>query len=381
MRTICLNLPQKLVFGNGCSDLFIADYKTTGCKTLLLITTEPLLEHIHPLTQKIKADGADVFVYQTVNSEPTIEDFQNALHFAQQKNIDSVAGIGGGSVLDLAKLLAAMLDNDQNILEMLDGGRLKQRQVYLACLPTTSGTGSEVSPNAILLDETDNLKKGVTSSYLIPDAAYINPLFTKSVPPSVTATTGLDALIHCIEEYTNLYAHPVIDMFALEGIRLIGSSLWRAYNDGNDEKARENMALGSLYGGIGLGSVNTAAVHALSYPLGGEYHIPHGLSNAVLFPYVMKFNMVESTERYATVARALGGEEGKNDYETAQNGVDRIFQLCEFLNVKVKLSTLNIPKTAVQRLAEAAMKVERLLKNNPRHVTLEDAKKIYHEAY
>jgi alcohol dehydrogenase len=381
MRTICLNLPQKLVFGNGCSDQFIADYKTTGCKTLLLITTEPLLEYIYPVTQKIKADGADVFVYEDVNSEPAIEDFQKVLQFAGSKSIDSVAGIGGGSVLDLAKLLAAMLDNDHNIHEVLDGGSLTQRQIYLACLPTTSGTGSEVSPNAILLDETDNHKKGVTSPYLIPDGAYVNPLLTKTVPPFVTATTGLDALIHCIEEYTNLYAHPVIDMFALEGIRLIGGSLRRAYQDGNDEKARQNVALGSLYGGIGLGAVNTAAVHALSYPLGGEYHIPHGLSNAVLFPYVMKFNMVESTERYANVARALGVKEGKDDYETAKNGVDIIIQLCESLNVKVKLSALNIPKSALDKLAESAMKVKRLLKNNPRQVTLEDAKQIYHQAY
>lgn len=381
MRTIYLNLPPKLVFGNGCSDQFIDDFKKTGCKTLMLITAEPLFQCIYPVARKIKADGADVFVYQNVNSEPTIEDFQKALHFAEQKHIDSVAGIGGGSVLDLAKLIAAMLYNDQTIQKVFAGGRLRQRQIYLACLPTTSGTGSEVSPNAILLDESDNLKKGVTSPCLIPDGAYVNPLFTKTVSPFVTATTGLDALIHCIEEYTNLYSHPVIDMFALQGIRLIGNSLWHAYNNGNDEKARQNVALGSLYGGIGLGSVNTAAVHALSYPLGGEYHIPHGLSNALLFPYVMKFNMVESTERYATVARALGAEEGKNDYETAQNGVDIIFQLCESLNVKIKLSDLNIPKSALDKLADAAMKVERLLKNNPRHVTLEDAKKIYHDAY
>ncbi len=381
MRTISLNLPKKLVFGNGCSDRFIVDYKTTGCKRLLLITAEPLLKCIYPVVQKIKADGADVFVYEDVNSEPTTEDFQKVLHFAGCKRIDSVAGIGGGSVLDLAKLIAAMRYNAQNIQEVLGGGIFKQRQIYLACLPTTSGTGSEVSPNAILLDKSDNLKKIVTSPCLVPDGAYVNPLFTKTVPPSVTAATGLDALIHCIEEYTNLYAHPVIDMFALEGIRLIASSLWRAYHDGNDEKARQNVALGSLYGGVGLGPVNTAAVHALSYPLGGEYHIPHGLSNALLFPYVMKFNMVESTERYANVARALGVKEGKDDYETAKKGVDMIFQLCESLNVKVNLSALNIPKSALDRLAEAAIKVKRLLKNNPRQVTLADAKKIYHEAY
>lgn len=381
MRTISLNYPKKLVFGNGCSDQFIDDYKATGCKKLMLVTAKPLIKLTEPLTAKIKTNHTDIFVYDNVNAEPTIEDFKEAIQFAKQNDVDSVTGIGGGSVLDLAKLIAAMLHNDQSIQEVFGIGHLKSRETFLACLPTTSGTGSEVSPNAILLDRSDNLKKGVVSPYLVPDGAYINPLFTKSVPPPVTAATGLDALIHCIEEYTNLHAHPMIDNLAIEGIRLIGKYLLRAYKNGEDENARENVALGSLYGGIGLGPVNTAAVHALSYPLGGEFHVPHGLSNAVLLPYVMKFNMIESTERYANVALALSAERGKDDYETAKNGIDKIFQLCESLDVKVKISSLGIPANAIDRLANGAMKVERLLKNNPRKVTFEDAKRIYNEAY
>lgn len=381
MRTLAINFPQKLVFGNGCSDQFVDDFKSLGYGRLLVVTAEPIIKIIDPLLTELKSNGISIFVYDNVNAEPAIEDLNALLEFCEKNNIDSVAGIGGGSVLDLAKLAAAMLHSDQSIDDVFGIGNLKSRDVYLACLPTTSGTGSEVSPNAILLDKRDNLKKGVVSPYLVPDGAYVNPLYTKSVPPSITAATGLDALIHCIEEYTNIHAHPVIDLYAKEGIKLIAGSLKQVYNNGDDEDAREKVALGSLYGGIGLGPVNTAAVHALSYPLGGTFHIPHGLSNAVLLPYVMKFNMEASVGRYAEVALALGADIGKDDYETASNGVARIFELCDELNVEVKLSALNIPKDAIDEMAEGAIKVERLLKNNPRKITIEDAKQIYNEAY
>lgn len=381
MQNLSLYYPKKIVFGNGCSDNFIVDYKATRKQKLLLVTAPPLLELVLPIVDKIKSNGAEVFIYDNVTAEPAIEDLNEALEFASKNNIDSVAGIGGGSVLDLAKLIAAMLRNIQTIQEVFGIGNLNQREIYLACLPTTSGTGSEVSPNAILLDRSDNLKKGVVSPYLVPDAAYVNPLLTKSVPPSVTASTGVDALTHCIEEFTNIQSHPIVDIYAIEGVRLIANYLVRAYNNGDDEEAREKVALGSLYGGLGLGPVNTAAVHALSYPLGGEFHIAHGLSNAVLLPYVMKFNTESAVDKYAEVAIALGAKEGKDNHETAQNGVEKIFHLCEELNIPMKLSALKIPKDAIDRMAEGAIKVVRLLKNNPRKVTLEDTKNIYNEAY
>ncbi len=381
MRTLSINFPKKLTFGNGCSDEFIKDYSSLGFSRLLIITAEPILNLIDPIVKELKSNRVEIFIFDNVNTEPSIEDFKELLSFAENNNIDSVAGIGGGSVLDLAKLVAALLKSEQSIEEVIGIGKLDGRKIYLACLPTTSGTGSEVSPNAILLDKSDNLKKGVVSPFLVPDGAYVNPLLTKSVPPPVTAATGLDALIHCIEEYTNIFAHPIIDLYAKEGIRLISGFLKRAFDNGNDEEAREKVALGSMYGGIGLGPVNTAAVHALSYPLGGEFHIPHGLSNAVLLPYVMKFNLENAVDRYAETALVLGAPKGKDNYETAQNGVERIFELCRQLNVEVKLSALNIPKDAIDRMAEGAIKVERLLKNNPRKISLEDAKKIFHEAY
>lgn len=213
------------------------------------------------------------------------------------------------------------------------------------------------------------------------DVAYADPKLTLTVPAKVTADTGMDALTHCIEAYTNKFAHPMVDMYALKGIELLAKNLLRAVKDGSDLEAREACALGSLYGGLCLGPVNTAAVHALSYPLGGEYHIPHGLSNAILLPSVMKFNRPANLKKYAEVAVAMGAPVGKNDDETAQNGVDFIYQLSEAVGIPSKLTDIGIPQEAVPHLAKAAMEVQRLLKNNPREVTEQDAINIYNSLY
>ena len=290
-------------------------------------------------------------------------------------------GIGGGSVLDVTKLVAAFLNGDQQVEDCFGTGFIQKKGLWFACLPTTAGTGSEVSPNAILLDERDHLKKGIVSPYLIADAAYVDPRLTWSVPAKVTADTGMDALTHCIEAYTNKFAHPAVDIYALQGIRLIAANLERAVRDGQDQEAREALALGSLYGGLCLGPVNTAAVHALSYPLGGEFHIPHGLSNAILLPSVMRFNTPACPERYAQVSVAFGLPEGKTAEETAQRGVDFIYRLAASVGIPDKLTALGIPQSAVPGMARAAMEVQRLLKNNPREVTEQDARDIYNSLY
>ena len=213
------------------------------------------------------------------------------------------------------------------------------------------------------------------------DAAYIDPKLTWTVPAKITAETGMDALTHCIEAYTNKFAHPVVDVYALQGIRLIAANLLRAVKDGKDVEAREALSLGSMYGGLCLGPVNTAAVHALSYPIGGEYHISHGLSNAILLPTVMRFNICANPKKYAEVAIACGATPADSDEETAMRGVELIAQLSKDCGIPTTLTELNIPESAVDHMAKAAMNVQRLLKNNPRLVTEEDARNIYKELY
>ena len=372
---------------------FVEDYKKLGFCRLFVLTAPPILPLIESTLAELKAAGIHIKTYQDIVAEPTVNDFKKILEAARQFKADSVVGIGGGSVLDVTKLVAAFINSDQQVEDCFGTGFIKAKGLWFACLPTTAGTGSEVSPNAILLDERDHLKKGIVSPYLIADAAYVDPKLTWTVPAKVTADTGMDALTHCIEAYTNKFAHPSVDIYALQGIRLIAANLERAVTLARDYKpadlsdnpayveAREALAFGSLYGGLCLGPVNTAAVHALSYPLGGEFHIPHGLSNAILLPSVMKFNMPSNVKRHAEVAIAMGCEPGKNDEETAQRGVDFIYRLAAAVGIPDKLTDLGIPQTAVPGMAKAAMQVQRLLKNNPREVTEQDALEIYNSLY
>ena len=381
MKAITLLQPQKIVFGTGCIQTFVDDYKKMGLQRLFVLTAPPIRPLIEEPLADLQAAGVSIEVFQDIVAEPTVNDFKKVLEAARQFKADSVAGIGGGSVLDVTKLVAAFVHSGQQVEDCFGTGFIQQKGLWFACLPTTAGTGSEVSPNAILLDERDHLKKGIVSPLLIADAAYVDPKLTWTVPAKVTADTGMDALTHCIEAYTNKFAHPAVDIYALKGIQLIAANLEKAVNNGQDQEAREALAFGSLYGGLCLGPVNTAAVHALSYPLGGEFHIPHGLSNAILLPSVMKFNMPANVKRHAEVAVALGCQPGKDDEEPAQRGVDFIYRLAQAVGIPDKLTALGIPQTAVDGMAKAAMQVQRLLKNNPREVTEQDAKDIYNSLY
>ncbi len=381
MKAITLLQPQKIVFGTGCIQTFVDDYLKSGLHQLFVVTSPPIMPLTEDAMMQLQKAGIGWTVYSNIKSEPTVADFYQALGMARSFGADSVVGIGGGSVLDVAKLVSAFVNSEQQVEDCFGTGFIKSKGLWLACLPTTAGTGSEVSPNAILLDESDQLKKGVVSPFLIADASYVDPKLTWTMPPKLTADTGMDALTHCIEAYTNKFAHPSVDIYALHGISLIATHLERAVKNGQDKEAREAMAFGSLYGGLCLGPVNTAAVHALSYPIGGEFHIPHGLSNAILLPSVMKFNTPAAVKRYAEVAIALGCQPGNNDTETAGRGVDFIYQLAEAVGIPRTLTDLGIPQTAVEGMAKSAMKVQRLLKNNPREVTEQDARDIYNSLY
>lgn len=381
MKEIILLQPQKIVFGTGCMARFSEDYLKLGYKRLFIVTMPVIRPMISEMVDKLVDNGVTVEFYENICNEPSISDFKKLLQAAEKFKADSVLGIGGGSVLDLTKLVATLIDSKQKIEDLFGTGLIEQRGKWFACMPTTSGTGSEVSPNAILLDERDSLKKGVVSPYLIADAAYIDPKLTWTVPARITAETGMDAITHCIEAYTNKFAHPVVDIYALQGITLIARNIAKAVKNGNDIEAREAMSLGSMYGGLCLGPVNTAAVHALSYPLGGEFHISHGLSNAILLPSVMRFNYGANLKKYANVAIACGVAPGKNDEETALKGVEFISELSKVCGIPTTLTEIGIPRSAVDHMAKAAMNVQRLLKNNPREVTESDARAIYESLY
>lgn len=373
--------PGKLVFGNGKLAGLAGEIGGLKPERVMLVTIEPLVGALRGLIAELEGMGIVVEVYTGIVQEPSYEDFYALMAEAGPFNPDLVLGIGGGSVLDVAKLVAAQLDNEQSLEQYVGIGLLKGRAKKLVCVPATSGTGSEVSPNAILVDNRDNQKKGIISPFLVPDVVYVDPLLTVSVPPAITAATGLDALTHCLEAYTNKFAQPFIDLYAIEGVRLIARHLVQAVLHGDDAHARSQVAMGSLLGGFCLGPVNTAAVHALSYPLGSSFHLPHGLSNALLLPYVMEFNIPAAVGRYADVAVALGVDYSGDARTTALKGVEKIRELSKACGIPMSLREVGVPVGAIPEMAEASMKITRLLNNNPRPVTVEDAITIYNAAY
>ena len=379
MRTIAFLNTGKLVFGAEAWGTMRQDIAGSGHRRVFIVSTPHLEPALADLSSDLAADGIDSAVDDSIVTEPSFDDFDAVLDRAKAFGADCVLGIGGGSVLDVAKLLAAQLDNDQTLEEVVGIGKLKGRRVRMICVPTTSGTGSEVSPNALFVDRARN-KVGVISPHLVPDAAYICPELTVSVPPLVTAATGVDALTHCLEAYANRFAHPMCDVLALEGIHLIAGGIEAACADGSNLDARTHLALGSVYGGMCLGPVNTAAVHALAYPLGALFHVPHGLSIALMLPYVMEFTLPEAVDRYADVARAVGAAEGGTTEATARNGIERLREIMAACALPSRLHEIDIPEDAIDRMARDALKVQRLLKNNPREVSLDDARAIYRVA-
>ena len=381
MQTITLHQPRRLVFGRGSIADCISYLRELGPAHLRILTSPFLTEAAGRIKRELAIDGIGVSIDTSIVGEPTVQDCHAAVSAAEAMGSTCILGLGGGSVLDVSKLVAAFVRGEQQLEETFGIGLLRSRGCHLVCMPTTSGTGSEVSPNAIVLDETEKLKKAVISPHLMPDATFIDPELTKTVPPMITAATGLDALAHCLEAYTNKFAHPMVDLHALEGIALCGRFLLRAVQNPNDMEAREGMALASLYGGMCLGPVNTAAGHAIAYPLGSEYHIPHGVTVALVQPHVFRFNAEATPERHADVALALGVMDETNALDTAHAGAAKLTELTIDCGINPNLGSYGIEVERLPALAVSAMKVQRLLRNNPRDVSEADCMEIYKRCF
>ena len=380
IRPITIKAPAIIEFGAGKIKSLSSHLESS--RRVFFLIDKPVLELVTPLVEEMVSSlGITVEISTEVVPEPPIESLEALLRPVKSFDPDTVIGIGGGSAMDLAKLVAVLFDSDQKTSEIIGIGNVKGRSVKLITAATTSGTGSEVTPIAVLTDTAAGLKKGVVSGHIVPDVAIVDPELTLGVPPSITAATGMDAITHCIEAYTNRFSHPVIDTLALQGIGLMSRNLETAVKDGENLSARTDMSLGSLYGGMCLGPVNTAAVHALAYPLGGEFKISHGLSNSVLLPFVMQFNLPTCIERYAEIGRIMGLKYEGTDQATARAMILAVRELSRRCGIPGNLESIGIPKTAIERMAEAAMEVQRLLNNNPREVTLKDARMIYEQAH
>ena len=326
--------------------------------------------------------SVDTSVFGDVASDPPMSVATAAAEHVRAAGAEAVIGLGGGSSMDVAKVSAVMAAHPVTIDDLIGVDRVPARGLRTILMPTTAGTGSEVSPIAVMSDVEAQLKKGVVSAHLYADVAVVDPELTVGLPPEVTAYTGLDALTHCVEVYTNRSPLPFIDTLAIEGIRLISANLLPAIRDGSDLRARYHMSLGSLYGGMCLGTVNTAGAHALAFPLGGMFHVPHGVANSLLLPHVMRFNVPATPKRFGAIAQAMGQDVARlSEVEAADTAVQAVERLSRDAGIVRRLRDLNIPESALEPMANAAVQVTRLLRRNPREITVTDALAIYGSAY
>lgn len=327
----------------------------------------------------LENNGIEVHIIHDTPPEPPLNKVQEIYQVAKALNSQVIIGIGGGSAMDTAKLVAIALNNNVELQDVVDGkAQFEYRGIPTIMIPTTSGTGSEATPNSIVLIPERELKVGVVDEKMLPNCVILDPQMTVDLPPHITANTGIDALCHAIECYISKKASPFSDTFALKAIELIVGNIRTAYHDGKNLKARENMLLGSYFGGASIATSSTVAVHALSYPLGGKYHIPHGLSNAILLPDVMKFNLDACEEKFATVAKAMKLDVyGLTQRQAAEKMIDELYALIKELNIKCDLRAIGITENILDELADSALTVKRLLDNNPKVMTKSDIVEIY----
>ena len=356
-----------------------------GIKRALIVTDPSIIKFglLDAAVTNLKANNIELSIYSDVIADPPESVVMDAVSSAQAFGCDGVIGFGGGSSMDVAKLLAVLIKGEQQLAEIygvdqISGGRLPLIQV-----PTTAGTGSEATMVSIITTG-ETTKAGVVSRTLLADKIILDAKLTLGLPAAVTAATGIDAMVHAIEAYTSVrLKNPLSDMLAREALRLMADNISTAVKQGNNLQARESMLLGAMLAGQAFANAPVAAVHALAYPLGGNYHIPHGLSNALVLPHVLRFNAPAAAELYAELAPIIlpGRTLPSDALEVSELLAQHFLQLAADLGLQTRLSQMNIAEPDLPKLAEEAMLQQRLLMNNPRELSLNDALSIYQQAF
>ena len=383
-RITLFRTTKRIVFGLGSIEKIGAEVLGLKKKKVLVVTDPGIVQAglLEPLKQSLQAANIPFALFDGVEPDPRLEVVRQCAEMGRKEGVEALIGYGGGSSLDIAKVAAVLLTNEGDLAQFFGIDLIPNPGLPVILIPTTAGTGSEVTPIAILSDTREKLKKGIVSPYLFPEVALLDPQLTVGLPPVVTALTGLDALIHAIEAYTSVNAFDLTDHLAFRAMELLYDNIRTAYARGEDLEARSRMLEGSLLAGIAFANAGVTAVHAFAYPLGGEFHVAHGLANSVMLPHVMRFNLLGNLPKFADIGSALGLDtDPLTDKEAALEALEAIEDLMEDLNIPRRLRDLNIPQEAIPALAEGVMKVTRLLANNPRRITLEDARRIYEEAW
>ncbi|EFL49189.1 iron-containing alcohol dehydrogenase [Solidesulfovibrio fructosivorans JJ]] len=373
----------RIILGTGTIARVGEEVRRLG-KTSVCIITDPgvaasgIVERVEGL---LDAAGLAHVRFDKVEADPRYEIVEDALAAAKGAKADCIIGIGGGSSLDMAKITAVMAVNEGPVGKYFGTDLIPVPGLKTILIPTTAGTGSEVTPIVILSDHHEKLKKGIVSPYIFPAVALLDAELTIGLPPKVTAPTGMDALIHALEAYTSINATPMTDLLAKEAIHLIYNNIRAAYAKGDNLPARENMLRGAMLAGMAFANAGVTAVHAFAYPIGAEFHIPHGIANTIMLVPVMRFNQTGNLGRFAELAAFLGQPvAGLSLRQAAASAVTALTELAEDLAVPQHLAAYGVTEEHVPTLAASVMLVTRLLANNPRHMTQEDAEVIYRQA-
>jgi alcohol dehydrogenase class IV len=390
----------QLIFGRNATQQLGDIAARLGARRILLVT-DPILvkaglvESVHvPFSES----GVVVEVFSGGEPEPSTRAADQAIALGREFRPDAVLGLGGGSNMDLAKITATVLTHGGKPLDYAGDDKIPGPVMPLLCLPTTAGTGSEVSAASVLTDLEQKIKVGILSNHLRPKVALVDPLLTVSCPPKVTADSGIDALTHAIEAYSavdnalfplplgerSVYQgrHPFGDMFAEKAVTLIGKYLRHAVAHGADLDAREGMALAATLAGLAFSNVGVAVVHALEYPVGGATHCSHGAGNGLLLPFVMRYNLPARRHQFAILARLLGADvEGKSEAEAAEAAISAVEQLRADIGIPLRLRDLGVTEAQLRPFAEKAFGIKRILRVNPRMPTVDDLESILRAAF
>ena len=385
MNPFTFNTVSSIVFGSGESRRIGEIAAARGWKRVFVVTDAGLVKAglVEPSIAAMRAAGIEPGIFDRVVADPPEAVIAEATQAALAHGADAVIGFGGGSSIDVAKLVALLAVGREKLADVYGVGKAKGPRLPLMAVPTTSGTGSEVTPISIVTTGASE-KMGVVSPVLLPDVALLDPELTFGLPAPVTAATGVDAMVHAIEAHASASANnnPVSRALAREALRLMGPALERAVKDGADRQARSDMLLGSMLAGQAFANSPVAAVHALAYPIGGQFHVPHGLSNALVLPHVLRFNAETAGELYADMAPLVFPEIGEIGRQgRAAAFAEALAALSARCGLPPRLRDVGIPEDALDRLADDSMNQTRLLVNNPRPLARADAYAIYRAAW
>jgi len=381
-----LLVPSRVIYGRNTFREVGRQAKALGSKAL--IVSDPVMENIGLVArceQYLQEEGMSFAKYTGVDKEPTDVHVKEALDACRSEQCDVIVAVGGGSSIDAAKAVSVMMTNEGTISDYVGNVKMfAKKPVPLIAIPTTAGTGSEVTKVTVIIDTKTDVKMMISQPALLPAVAIVDPLLTVSCPPSVTAATGVDALCHAIEAYISRRAHPVTDVLALSAIEAIIGHLRRAYENGQDIEAREKMAIAAMKAGMAFSNASVTLVHGMSRPIGALFHVPHGVSNAMLLPGVLEFTKESAIERLAVIARLLTPPlKDVSDAEAADVLVEEVKQLCRDLHIP-NMKTWGIDKTAFDKAVDK-MATDALASgspaNNPRVPTHEEIVALYHICY